>query len=246
MKRYLPFILVALVALLAAGGGTIFYRKQLQAQAEAAAAKPKFGKPGAEPPHIRGDKNARVTLEEFGDFECLACAALWTGLAQIEKEYGSRLRVIFREFPLAMHQHGKIAAQAAEAAGLQGRFWEMYDQLYSKRSTWTSAVRSAAPGSNAVPAPGAVEIQTYLNQYAQTIGLDVNRFIKDMAGPEVSKRIASDHERADSLRVDRTPVVFVNEKAVPVSSLNVAGLREVIEAALHPKSPEKDDNPRRP
>ena len=77
-------------------------------------------------------------MEEFGDFECPTCAKLATFLDQLIKEYHPRVRLIFRNFPLPMHQFARDAALAAEAAGLQGRYWEMHDMLYREQAVWSS------------------------------------------------------------------------------------------------------------
>ena len=222
MKRYLPFIIIAVVFLLAAGGGTLLlFSKQRALKAEVAAkeaARPAIGKPGAEPPHIRGSTTARVTLEEFGDFECPPCGLLSPVLEQLEKEYGERLRIIFRELPLPMHKHALDAARAAEAAGLQGRFWEMHDMLYHNRFIWPA---SSDPRAN-------------FNTYAETLKLDLERFKKDLEGEQVTARIKADKERATSLGVDRTPVLFINDHQLPVTAFNPPGLHEAIDAAANP------------
>src|SRR4026208_899639 len=80
-----------------------------------------------EPIHIRGGAKAAVTLEEYGDFQCAPCGRLYPVLKAAEHDYGDRLRVVFRHMPLQRHEHAPLAARAAEAAGLQGRFWEMHD-----------------------------------------------------------------------------------------------------------------------
>jgi protein-disulfide isomerase len=167
-------------------------------------AKPAIGRPGAEPPHIRGSPQARVTLEEFGDFECAPCGMLSPILEQLEKDYGERLRVIFREFPLAMHKHAMDAARAAEAAGLQGHFWEMHDILYHNRYIW----------------PASSEPRAIFNTYAETLKLDLERFKKDVDGEQVTARIRADKERTTSLKVDRTPVLFINDHQLPVTAFN--------------------------
>src|SRR5437870_13115253 len=137
MKRYLPFAIIITVFLIAIGAGVLLFRVKQQriaaakSAAEAAAAKASLLRTlGAEPPHARGAADAPVTLEEFGDFECRPCGNLSPILEKIEQDYGSRLRVIFRQCPLAMHKHALDAARASEAAGRQGRFWEMHDLLY--------------------------------------------------------------------------------------------------------------------
>jgi protein-disulfide isomerase len=217
MKRFLPFAIVVGVLLLALASGTVlFHFKQ---RAMKAAAKVSAGKPGAEPPHIRGSTKASVTLEEFGDFECMPCGLLFPVLEQVERDYGTRLQVIFRQFPLAMHKHALDAARASEAAGLQGRFWEMHDLLYRNRFIW----------------PRAANVRTAFNDYAKALNLDVDQFERDMESEKVKARIASDQQRGASLGVDRTPILFINNRQVPTTAINPPGLHAAIDAALNGK-----------
>jgi protein-disulfide isomerase len=178
-----------------------------------------YGSPGAEPMHMRGNPKAPAVLEEFGDFECLPCSLLWPVLTKLEEEYGDRLVVVFREHPLRMHRYAPDAARAAEAAGLQGKFWEMHDALYRNRATW-------------VPAD---YVRPYLNDYARELQLDVDRFKEDMDGAQVTARLAADWSRGDSLGIDRTPVVFVNGVKVLPPEHNEKGLRAAIDKVLPPK-----------
>jgi protein-disulfide isomerase len=167
--------------------------------------------PGAQPTHLRGDANAVVTLEEFGDFECPPCASLQAELKQVEAEYGTRLRVVFRHLPLPMHKHAEAAARASEAAALQGRFWEMHDRLYESQDEWNSSC----------------DVQQVFKGYARDLGLDVDRFTKDMNAESVSERIQIDQQRAESIKLSSTPTLFINGRQIPTASL-----REKIEAAL--------------
>ena len=169
--------------------------------------------------HVRGDPGAPVVLEEFGDFECLPCSLLFPVLEKLEKEYGKQLVVVFREHPLKMHRFALDAARAAEAAGLQGKFWEMHDTLYRNRATW-------------IP---AAYVRPYFNDYAAELQLDVDQFKADMDGKKTADRIVADQDRGDSLGIDRTPVVFVNGTKVPVPDLNEKGLRTWIDKALAAK-----------
>jgi protein-disulfide isomerase len=175
-----------------------------------------YGRPGAEPQHVRGDSNAPVALEEFGDFECLPCSIIWPVLEKLENDYGNRLVVVFREHPLKMHRFALDAARAAEAAGLQGKFWEMHDTLYRNRASW-------------VPAD---YVGPYLNNYATELGLDLDRFKADMDGEQVAKRIAADQDRGESLSVDRTPVIFINGEHIPPTARDEKSLRATIDKAL--------------
>src|ERR1044072_6135016 len=137
-----------------------------------------YGRPGAKPMHVRGNPGAPALLEEFGDFECLPCSKLFPALETLEQEFGPRLVVVFRQHPLTMHHYALDAARAAQAAGLQGKFWEMHDMLYRNRATW-------------VPAP---YVRPYLNEYATALQLDFERFKEDMDGKKVADRIVADRE----------------------------------------------------
>jgi protein-disulfide isomerase len=177
--------------------------------------------PGAQPANIRGNPNAPVTLEEFADFQCPSCGVYYPELKKIEGEYGDRLRVIFRENPLLpMHQYALVAAQAAEAAALQGRFWEMHDKLYENQKIWSES-------KDVVP---------LFVDYAKQIGLDVDRFMRDLNGEVVAVRIFQDGKRSHALGVSATPTFFVNGKEAKGDSWKPEGLREMINQALRETS----------
>lgn len=214
MKRYLPFLIVAAVALITVGTGVALYRSHKLPTPTAA-------KDSADPGlHVRGDAKALVTLEEFGDFECPPCSVMSVTLHQLEKDYHGKLRVIFRHFPLAMHPHAREAAHAAEAAHQQGKFWEMHDLLYQKQAQWSKGAD--------VPAlfPG----------FAGELGLDLERFKKDMTSAEIAARVTADHELGKSRSVTSTPTIFINNVALPPTSTNPPGVRAAIEAAIKEKS----------
>lgn len=219
LKRYAPFTIIALVGLLAVGGGAFLYRSL---RPQAVVVSEKSGEKGNDPSeaeHSLGPAKAAVTLEEFGDFQCPPCGALAGTLQQIEHDYSGRLRMIFREYPLAMHQHAREAALAAEAAGLQGRFWEMHALLFREQAVWSKA--------------GLVT--PIFADYAARLHLDVVRFSEDVRGEKTKARVAADQARAAKMGVTLTPTVFINGKMVESTSLNPAGLRSAIDAALKPK-----------
>src|SRR4029077_9887958 len=112
MKRYLPFVIVIAAGLTAVGTGTALYR----AWRPAILSSKQAGSETEGSGHSLGPANAPVTLEEFGDFQCPPCGKISEPINELQRQYGSRLRVVFRNFPLAMHQHSKEAARAAEAA----------------------------------------------------------------------------------------------------------------------------------
>jgi protein-disulfide isomerase len=222
MKRFLPFVIVVGVALIALGSGVILYRAKRQQQQLSPIPENKAlsETTDTESLHIRGNPNAPVTLEEFGDFQCPPCGSFAAFGEKLLKEYDSRLRVVFRHFPLPGHEHAREAALAAEAAGMQGRFWEMHDVLYREQVFWSYA-------------PNAREL---FESYAGTIGLNLDQFRKDMDGEKAKERVDSDHARGDSLGIKVTPTIFINNQPVDPKDKNPEGVRAAINAALAAKS----------
>ena len=170
--------------------------------------------------HIRGERDAPVTVEEFGDFQCPPCGTLSPYLDGIEREYRPRVRLIFRNFPLPMHVHAAEAAYAAEAAGKQDRFWEMHDLLYREQDTWSKAT----------------DAQKLFESYARMLGLNVERFKADMQSAAIKKIVESDHRAGEERGVKSTPAVFVDDDMVPPSTLSKSGLNAVIDSALKEKT----------
>jgi protein-disulfide isomerase len=175
---------------------------------------------GATPPHTQGPADAPVTLEEFGDFECPPCGLLHPVLQTMEKEFSGRIRVTFREFPLVpTHVHALAAARSAEAAGLQGKFWEMHDLLYENQKTWHDAF----------------DARPIFEDYATKIGLNMEKFRSDSSGEVVAQRIFLDGKRGHAMGVNGTPTVFMNGREVPFESLAQDKLRALIQAQLSVK-----------
>ena len=235
MKRILPFIII-LVVLGAALGSAWYLTRTIPASpatppAAGSAGSPTSsqspaasqqkpvvqGVPGAEPAHVAGPANAPVRLEEFGDFECPPCGIFHPILKQMQEEFGDKLQVTFREFPLVpTHQHALAAASAAEAAGLQGKFWEMHHLLYDHQNEWKKEFN----------------VRPIFEGYAKQIGLDVERYKTDMNGDLVAQRIFADGKRGHSLGVSGTPTVFINGREVPFENLPAEKLRVVIQNEL--------------
>jgi Na+:H+ antiporter, NhaA family len=222
MKRLLPFLLIIVVLAGAVLGGWYLLRASRTASnpninVNAPTPDPTAEPKGAMPPHVRGNPNAVVKLEEFADFQCPSCGAYYAELKKIETEFGDKLEVIFRERPLIPpHEHALLAAQAAEAAGIQGRFWEMHDKLYENQNTWSTI-------SDLVPV---------FVDYAKQIGLDTDRFMKDLNGEEVAGRIFQDGKRAHYFGITSTPTFFVNGKEAKDDNWKPEGLRAMIRQAI--------------
>ena len=220
MKRYLPFVIVAGVALVALGSGAMLYRAKRPQLHAIPPSNSVVGKSDAESMHIRGNPNAPVTLEEFGDFQCPPCSSFATFGEALLKEYDPRLRIVFRNFPLSAHEHAREAALAAEAAGLQGHFWEMHDVLYREQVFWSYD-------------PNARQL---FESYAGAIGLNLDQFRKDMDSEKAKERVDSDHARGDSLGLKVTPSLFINDQPLEPQDKTPAGVRAAINAALEAKS----------
>jgi protein-disulfide isomerase len=167
-----------------------------------------------------GSPTAAVTVEEFADFQCGACAQVHPTLKELQGIYGSRIRFIFRNFPLGIPAHDKAydAAVAVEAAGMQDRnkFWAMQDQLFTNQQSWTTN-------------PNYRDMWA---DYAQKIGLDVERFKSDMAGKDTKARVDADLQRGRGMSINSTPSLFVNGKIIPLESIKIEGLRQMIDAEI--------------
>lgn len=175
---------------------------------------------GAVPPNMMGSPTASVTIEEFADFQCGACAQVHPTMKELQGLYGSRIRFVFRNFPLQIPAHDKAyeAAVAAEAAGMQDRtkFWAMQDQLFTNQQTWTTN-------------PNYLILWA---EYADKIGLNVEQFKNDMAGRDAKARVDADLQRGRGLNVSSTPTVLVNGKSIPLDSINISNLRQVIDTEI--------------
>jgi len=171
---------------------------------------------GAEPAHLKGTSSAVVTIEEFGDFQCPPCSRMHAEMKKLEEEYGSRIQIIYRHYPLSAHGQALEAAQAAEAAALQGKFWEMHDFLFERQEEWSDKSNS----------------RELFTDYARSLRLDVEKFSKDIDSSQVKERIESDKKRADSINVSGTPTLFINGREVSSEAMNPASIRDMINAAL--------------
>ena len=176
--------------------------------------------------HILGDKTSKVRLIEYGDFQCPFCGKAHPQVKNIVDEYGSKIVFIFRNYPITtLHQNAKAAAAAAEAAGLQDKYWEMHDKLYELQDEWSNLSTDKRTD--------------YFVGYAKTIGVsDIEKFRSDMELSSISKKINFDFALGAKNKVTGTPAFFLNGKMISeevVSDwLNGDGskIREKIDQAL--------------
>lgn len=146
--------------------------------------------------HYSGSAEAAATLIEFGDFQCPACGQAEPVISQIRQEYGDRLKFVYRNFPLSFHQHAPLAAQAAEAAALQSKFWEMHDLLYANQATWSAMS----------------DPTEQFKSYAQQLSLDVAKFSNDLTSQAVKDTVKADQRDGEALGISGTPTFYLNGK----------------------------------
>lgn len=169
-----------------------------------------------------GDTSSPVTFIEYGDYECPACGEYAPIVKQLITDYGSRVLFSFRNFPLyTIHPNAGIAAQAAEAAGMeagQSAFWQMHDLLYQHQNDWVTTDPSQV-------------VSKYFNGYAQSIGLNVATFDTDIGSAQVLTKIKNDVASGNAASIDHTPTFFVDLKQIP-NPTNYAQFQSALDAAL--------------
>ena len=234
MKKTLPFITIAIVLVAAIAAFIVFGRKKSSDSNSAFVATPAQVSvagatqvPAASPtatlpiekPNVK--VSSPVVLEEYGDYQCPPCGLLYPVLKDIEHEYGKQLQIVFHQFPLTkIHKNAMNAARAAEAARIQGKFWEMHDRLYRNQNAWKD-----------LDDPRPVFLQ-----YATELGLNADRFSRDMNSPEVEQRITADMQKGTSVGVTGTPTVFIEGQMLLYEKTTPDGLRQGINYMLQRKA----------
>ncbi len=233
MKKSLPFIIITVVLIAAIAAFIVFGRKKSNASNSAFVAPVHVSVteptplPHASPtatipiekPNVK--VSSPVVLEEYGDYQCPPCGMLYPVLKDIEHEYGKQLQIVFHHLPLTkIHKNAMNAARAAEAARNQGKFWEMHDRLYRNQNSWKD-----------LDDPRPVFIQ-----YARELGLNADRFTRDLDSPEVEQRITSDMQKATSLGINGTPTVLIDGNMLLYEKTTPDGLRQGINYMLQRKA----------
>lgn len=166
-----------------------------------------------------GGKDASVVLVEYSDFQCPACGAYFPVVKGLEEAYGDKLKVVYRNYPLTtLHPNAQLAAQAAEAAGIQGKFFLMHDLLFGNQKTWSTE---------------ADPTNTFIG-YATSIGLDVEKFKTDLTSNAVSNEVRNDVNGGDASKVDSTPTFFLNGVQITKNPQGLEPFKALIDAALNP------------
>jgi len=162
----------------------------------------------------RGDRNAAVTVVEFTDFQCSACGAMYPVLEEVLQGYGSRVHFVLRDFPLAMHANSRRAAEAADAAHAQGKFFEYINLLFKNQN--------------------ALDDDS-LKKYAGAVGLDRKRFDAELENGTYAAEVQHDIEDGEMYGVDSTPTIFIN--GVRLREFTAQGIRAAIDRAMGKRSP---------
>lgn len=164
-----------------------------------------------------------LQLVEFGDYQCPACGKVYPDLKQIMKDYDGKVTFYFRNYPLSQHPLAKAASEAAEAAGEQGKYWEMHDKLYDNQSAWGDLTKSTSQSD-------ALDIWA---GYAKDLGLDVDKFRSAVNDEKFSQFINQDVADGTALGINATPTVYLNGKQL--TSFSYADMRDAINTALGAK-----------
>lgn len=155
--------------------------------------------------HVKGKLDSKVTLVEYGDFQCPVCGSYYPTVEQLTEKYKDKIKFQFRNLPLSqVHQNAFAAARAAEAAGEQGKYWEMYDTLFANQMSWSSST----------------SVRSVFKQYAAQLGLDTTKYDAAFASDKVNKTINADiaafRKTKESMA---TPTFFLNGKKVDLPAL---------------------------
>lgn len=187
-----PWVIVGLITVILFGGA-IWY-------SSLATEKNNEGVVVAE--HVKGNPEAKVTLVEYSDFQCPACASFQPVLEEIMNQYGDKIRFEYKHFPLPIHPYAQQAAVAAEAAGQQGKFFEFHDMLFKNQQTWA----------------GSVAPTTFFTQYAEELGLDVEQFKAQQKSTILRDHVRAQMSEGRELGITGTPTFYLNGEKMEMNT----------------------------
>ena len=164
----------------------------------------------------KGNGESKILVVGYGDFQCSACGRYYPLLKQLNQEFGDRVQFVYRHFPLKQtHRNAEPAAFAAEAAGMQGKFWEMHDLIFEGQADW-SEKRNA---------------KDIFAEYAQSLNLDMEKFKTDVRSKEVKNKVRNDYSSGIKAGVNSTPTLFLNGKKLQ-NPRDYEELKRLVEGAL--------------
>ena len=176
---------------------------------------------GAESNNFYGQENGIVTVTEYADFQCPACASFFPIVTQVKEQFKDQVRFEFKHLPLVqIHPNATAAHRAAQAAANQGKFWEMHDLLFSRQQSWSSSTN-----------PTAV-----FDEYARELSLDMDKYSADSQSSETLAIITADIDAAKRLNVSGTPTFFIDGELIDSASIgSVDGFSNAIQQAIDAK-----------
>jgi protein-disulfide isomerase len=171
--------------------------------------------------HVKGKEAGKVRIVEYGDFQCPSCGGAYPNVKTLMEEYGDRVSLVFRNFPLtSIHPNARAASASAEAAGLQGKFWEMHDLLYANQNSWSNL--------------DANQRTEAFVDFANRLGLDTAQFKTDLSNADVNKKISFDMSLGKAKGASATPTFYLNGEKLDEEAANgiVQGDLTAIKAKL--------------
>lgn len=188
--------------------------------------------PAGEPTkHTYSEGSTGVNVTEYGDFECPACYRYFPIFKQLKEKYKDQVTFQFRHFPIvSAHPNAMAAHRAAEAAGKQGKFWEMHDLLYSNAYQLTANGQTVPINWVATTSPGSI-----FESYARDIGLDIDKFKQDLSDPSTQSSIQADIKSGQNSGVTGTPTFFINGQKIESPS-SLEAFEQLIQEAIKEKT----------
>lgn len=219
-KAWIVFVVVVIALI----GGLVYLSSRNKidvSNVNEATIQPATAESGNIADHVFGNASSKVKLVEYGDFQCPGCGGAYPQLKTLSTKYQDQIAFVFRNFPLTtIHPNARAAAAAAEAAGLQGKYWEMHNQLYETQSTWESA--------------SADERTSIFLSYATQLGLNTDTFTKDLAGNAINQKISFDQALGKKANVNSTPTLFLDGQIVSdkIIENTIQGNGSLLDAAI--------------
>jgi protein-disulfide isomerase len=167
---------------------------------------------------VKGNREAKVVLIEYSDFQCPACAFYFPILKKLAGEFGEKIAIVYRHFPLSsIHPNAKAAAWAAEAAGKQGKFWEMHDLIFENQNEWKDKKN----------------VEEIFVNYAEKLNLNIDQFRADFSSKEIRQKVEDSYKNALRLGLNSTPTFFINGKKI-TNPRNYEDFKNIIINAIGP------------
>lgn len=166
--------------------------------------------------YVKGNASSTVLLIEYSDFQCPACRSYYTMMRQVAQEYGDRLAIVYRHFPLiTIHSNAEFAAMASEAARKQGKFWEMHDMLFEKQNEWSESS----------------DYMSHFESYATLIGISAEQFKADFNSDDVKNFVRAERNHSIKIGLQGTPTFFLNGEQIG-NPRTLGEFRSILNAAL--------------